>query len=458
MNAVTPVLLDLVGIGFGPSNLALALALDEGGRHAADSLRRVFLERKPRFSWHSGMLLEGARMQVSFLKDLVSQRDPTSPHSFLCYLKSRGRLTDFINLRDFFPTRLEFHDYFEWCAQAVSNVVRYGQDVVRVEPYHPTGGAISALAVVARRPDGIERTYLARALSLAMGIAPKFPPGVQPDSRIWHASEFVPRLEALGSVVAAGTRFAVVGAGQSAAEAVCHLLDRFPQIRVHAIVSRYGFVPADSSPFVNGVFDPDSVDRFFAMDPTLRAFVREIHAGTNYGAVDECMIKALFERHYADRVAGCDRLVIENLSRLTGAEGCGGALRLTLSPARGDGPRTLDVDYLVCATGYDPVPPDHTLTPELRDLLARDASGAPIIERDYRLRTQDRLRALLYVQGYGEASHGLSATLLSNVAPRAGEIRDDIAARIAALAGGASAIGPSDPEPYRATATCTEAS
>jgi len=434
MNAAPPILLDLVGIGFGPANLALALVLDEHGRRGGDLLRQVFLERHSRFSWHPGMLLGGARMQVPFLKDLVTQRDPTSPYSFLCYLKECGRLSDFINLRDFFPTRLEFHDYLEWCAQAVSNVVRYSHEVVRIQPGLPTGGTITALTVVAHGPDGIERAYLTRAVSLAMGIPPRLPFGLRPSSRIWHASEFIPRLEALGSVVPPGTRFAVVGAGQSAAEAVCHLLDRFPQIRVHAVVSRYGFMPADSSPFVNGIFDPDSVDRFFAMDPALRAFVHEIHAGTNYGAVDECVIKALFERHYADRVAGRDRLVFENLSRLAGVEEGQSTLRLTLAPARGDGSRTLDVDYLVCATGYEPVPPDHLLVPELRDLLVRDTSGALVLDRDYRIRTHDNLRALLYVQGCCEASHGLSATLLSNLAPRAGEIRDSVAAHLTALA------------------------
>jgi L-ornithine N5-oxygenase len=64
--------LDLVGIGFGPSNLALALALHEAnGAAACDAL---FLERQPTFGWHTGMLLDDATMQVSFLKDLVTMR------------------------------------------------------------------------------------------------------------------------------------------------------------------------------------------------------------------------------------------------------------------------------------------------------------------------------------------------------------------------------------------------
>ena len=61
--------------------------------------------RSPRCSWNAsrasagtaGMLLDDATMQVSFLKDLVTMRNPTSDFSFLSYLHERGRLVDFIN-------------------------------------------------------------------------------------------------------------------------------------------------------------------------------------------------------------------------------------------------------------------------------------------------------------------------------------------------------------------------
>ncbi|MDT5138943.1 MAG: L-ornithine N5-monooxygenase, partial [Mycobacterium sp.] len=59
----------LLGIGFGPSNLALAIALAERGTSA------VFAEAQPRFGWHRGMLMPGTRMQVPFLKDLVTLRN-----------------------------------------------------------------------------------------------------------------------------------------------------------------------------------------------------------------------------------------------------------------------------------------------------------------------------------------------------------------------------------------------
>ncbi len=106
--------LDVVGVGFGPSNLALAVALHEHNQRAGVPLSAEFVELKPEFGWHTGMLIPGATMQISFLKDLVTQRNPTSDFTFLNYLTERGRLTEFINYKTFFPTRLEFHDYLTW--------------------------------------------------------------------------------------------------------------------------------------------------------------------------------------------------------------------------------------------------------------------------------------------------------------------------------------------------------
>ena len=63
------------------------------------------------------MLIEDATMQVSFLKDLVTMRNPTSAFSFVSYLHERGRLVDFINHKTLFPLRIEFHDYLEWAAR-----------------------------------------------------------------------------------------------------------------------------------------------------------------------------------------------------------------------------------------------------------------------------------------------------------------------------------------------------
>src|SRR5436305_11802623 len=86
---------DVLGIGFGPSNLAVAAAIAEEASAPGESLSSVFLERKPSYAWHPGMLLSGAQVQLSFMKDLVTLRNPQSRFTFLKYLKDKGRLDKF---------------------------------------------------------------------------------------------------------------------------------------------------------------------------------------------------------------------------------------------------------------------------------------------------------------------------------------------------------------------------
>ena len=82
---------ELLAIGAGPSNLALAVALEELG--PPDLARgTLVIERDADIAWQRGMLLPDALSQVSFLKDLVTLRNPRSRFSFLNHLHSVGRL------------------------------------------------------------------------------------------------------------------------------------------------------------------------------------------------------------------------------------------------------------------------------------------------------------------------------------------------------------------------------
>lgn len=423
--------LDCIGVGFGPANLALALAFAEAEEDgcAPVSLTRIFFERKPSFSWHQGMLLEETTLQVPFLNDLVTMRNPRSAHSFLCYLHACDRLSDFLSLRDFFPTRLEFNDYMAWCAESVLATVRYNTDVIRVERSSAQHGSADLLAVVVRGCDGGEKTFLTRAVSLAMGITPRLPDGLPASSQIWHTSGFLDR--ARDVALDPGTRVAIIGGGQSAAEAAEYFLCHFPQTDVHVVMGRYGFPPADDSPFINSVLDPEEVDTFHAMPQELRDRVRTLHAGTNYGVVSPSLIQSLYRRYYAGRVSGQQRLYLEKLCRLGQVHDLGGRLSIDLESIASGGTRSLEVDLLVCATGYKPVSPESLLSRDLRSCLERDSNGSPILERDYRMRTRDGTPGvLLYAQCDCEVTHGLSATLLSNLAVRSGEIRNSLARQL----------------------------
>ncbi|EXG81668.1 lysine N(6)-hydroxylase/L-ornithine N(5)-oxygenase family protein [Cryptosporangium arvum] len=407
---------DVIGVGFGPSNLALAVALTE----SAEAPSALFLERQASFGWHRGMLLDDATMQVSFLKDLVTLRNPSSRFSFLNYLHERGRLVDFINHKTLFPLRVEFHDYLEWAARQVDDLVRYGHEVIGVRRV-----ADDLVEVLVDTGTGTI-VHRARNLVLATGLQPSLPPGVVADERIWHSRDLLHRVAALGAEPP--KRIVVVGAGQSAAEVTAFLHDRYADAEVWAVYSRFGYSPADDSSFANRIFDPSAVDDFYDAPGWVKDQLLTYHANTNYSVVDSELIAELYRRSYREQVLGRPRLRMMNVSRLVGAVSTPDGVRVTVEALATGEQTVLDADILVCATGYDPVEPA-TLLGELNAFCRRDAAGRLEVDRDYRVATDDGLGVGIYLQGGTEHSHGISSSLLSNGAVRAAEILDAIRTR-----------------------------
>ncbi|MEU2563009.1 lysine N(6)-hydroxylase/L-ornithine N(5)-oxygenase family protein [Streptomyces longispororuber] len=421
-----PLVHDLIGIGFGPSNVAMAIALREhnAGVGPEEAVTAHFFEQQPSFGWHRGMLIDDATMQVSFLKDLVTLRNPASRYSFLCYLKSRGRLIDYVNHKNLFPLRVEFHDYFEWAAAQVDDMVSYGHEVVGVTPV-VRDGLIEHLDVTVRSGEGLA-VHRARNLVVATGLRPVMPEGVERGDRVWHNSELLARADELEA--SSPSRFVVVGAGQSAAENVAYLHRRFPGAEVCAVFSRYGYSPADDSSFANRIFDPAAVDEYFAAPEDVKRRLMDYHGNTNYSVVDIDLIQSLYRQMYQEKVTGTERLRFVNVSRLTGVEETPGAVRATVTSLVTGEETLLDADVVVCATGYSPADPFAVLG-EAADHCLRDDQGRVRVERDYRVTTDPALRCGIYLQGGTEHTHGITSSLLSNTAVRVGEILDSLLER-----------------------------
>lgn len=429
-----PPIHDLIGVGFGPSNLALAIAAVEHNDQANDEGRVSvrFFERQPAFGWHRGMLLDDATMQVSFLKDLVTLRNPASGFSFLAYLHECGRLVDFINHKTLFPLRVEFHAYLEWAAARVADLVDWGHEVVTVEPVLEDGEVV-AVDVTAREltaeGDGREVTYRARNVVIGTGLQPRFPKGISGSEHVWHNHQLLHRVEEIDAGVA--RRFVVVGAGQSAAEVTAFLHERFPEAEVVSVFSRYGYSPADDSPFANRIFDPDAVDDYFAAPDDVKQLLMGYHANTNYSVVDTELIVELYRRQYQEKVTGRERLTMLNVSRVEAVREQVDRVAVTVRSLTSGEYVDIDTDLAVFATGYDPVDP----LPLLGDLAAfcpPDEAGRLQVHRDYRVVTTPGIRVGFYLQGGTEHTHGLSSSLLSTIAVRAGEILDSVVAGAAA--------------------------
>ncbi|MEE1836375.1 lysine N(6)-hydroxylase/L-ornithine N(5)-oxygenase family protein [Streptomyces sp. SP17KL33] len=422
---------DVLGIGFGPSNLALAIALHEHSAASGteDGLRVGFLERQPRFGWHRGMLIDDATMQVSFLKDLVTMRDPTSDFSFLCYLRDRGRLVDFLNLKTLFPLRIEFHDYFEWAAARVEHLVEYSAEVVSVRPV-TRDGEIRYFDVTSRAPGDPDSLTVRRTRSIcvATGLEPHLPPGAALSERVWHNSQLLPRVD---QVVRSGQpvrRAVVLGAGQSAAEAVDYLHRSFPEAEICSVFAKYGYTPADDSPFANKIFDPEAVDLYYGAPREVKQSLFDYHRSTNYSVVDMDLIESLSRAMYQEKVQGRERLRMMNVSRLREVEAGTEDVKVTVEFLPTGEREILSADLLVYATGYRPQGVGDNLG-EIGKLCLRDDEDALMVGRDHRVTTNPNVTADIYLQGGTEHTHGLTSTLLSTTAVRAGEICASLLAR-----------------------------
>lgn len=415
-----PAIHDVIGIGFGPSNLALAIALEEQAA-SGHPLSTLFIERQPDYHWHGDTLVRHSEMQISFLKDLVSLRNPTSPYSFVNYLHRHGRLVDFINLRTFYPSRLEYDDYLRWVAGHFADRCQLGLEVQRVEPAG-TPDNIDLLRVVAADADGRESNRLARSVVLSSGGTPYVPDafaGMWPHPRLCHHSRYLRWIGTQACQQDEAMRIAVVGAGQSAAEAFVDLHDNFPSVKVDLIIRGAALKPADDSPFVNEIFSPAYTDAVFEQDQADRDRLISSYLNTNYSVIDADLIERIYGLLYKQKVSGQFRAALLTGKTILEAEASRGGVELLVgSTNTSDGASTelLRYDAVVLATGYRRESHMRMLAP-LAGYI-----GDCAVDRDYRIRTDPALVAPIFLQGFCQASHGLSDTLLSVLPARAAEI------------------------------------
>ena len=247
---------DLVCIGFGPASLAVAVALHDSIaagkqlRPDGSAPRVLFIEKQPEFAWHAGMLLPGAKMQISFVKDLATLRDPRSEFTFLNYLHRQGRLVDFTNLSTFLPARAEYEDYMRWAASFFEPVVRYGSEVLAVTPDGGAKTGVRSFTVEARNiKTGQTQKFRGRNVLFATGGQPSLPKSFpQKNPRVIHSSQYAKVIKQLLPNSSAPVRVAVIGAGQSAAEIFHNAAKMYPNSETRLIMRQEFLRPSDDSP------------------------------------------------------------------------------------------------------------------------------------------------------------------------------------------------------------------
>ncbi|KAL9594384.1 MAG: hypothetical protein Q9219_007062 [cf. Caloplaca sp. 3 TL-2023] len=433
---------DLVCVGFGPASLAIAVALHDQGVTA----RVLYIERQRGFTWHGGMLLPDARMQISFLKDLATLRDPRSRFTFLNYLKSKNRLVAFTNLSTFLPLREEYNDYLGWCASHFDQYVRYGQETLEISPHRPEGGLVEAWDVLSKDVTTSKKTVVrARHVVVAVGGKPKVPTALAdsaPDSPIVHSSSYSHTIPQILTDRRKKSHVAVIGGGQSSAEIFNDLQSRFDNISVSLYTGDSALRPSDDSPFVNEIFDPNRVDEFYELPNEAQKDTLQRNKATNYGVVRPELLDRLYELMYHQRLQEPNdqmwRYKIVPRRETIGYDKQDDGrillkLRNTLNGEIGMSEHAFDL--VIVATGY--VRNIHeTMLKSTKDLLQ---TGKYDIGRDYKVKYKEDAVADtcgIWLQGCCQDSHGLSDTLLSILAVRGGEIVKSVFPQVAGLSNG----------------------
>lgn len=413
---------DLLLVGAGPSNIALAVALEELGRPPGVG-PVVMLEAGDAIAWHPGMLLPEAQSQVSFLKDLATLRNPTSPYTFLNFLHKTGRLDDFVNLQTFFPYRREISAYLRWCVELLETVeVHYGAAVEAIRPQLDAHGRVQRWAVTARNG----REYGARRLVYGAGRPAHVP---EPFARlghhhVLHASRF---MQQVGRYAPERVRsIAVVGGAQSSAEVYQECLRRFPDAQVKLLMRSVGLIPYGGSKFTNELYSDGFIDQFHSAPAETRSQLLAAMHDSNYAGVTPSTLESLFRLHYLqrmDRAERGERAQIHTRCRIEQVEAEGEQLRLRWASGGHAALHDERFDLVVLGTGYENDTP-----PLLRSALHGLGLDDLRVSRNYRAGVACAPGVSLHVLGVNEATHGISDTLLSVVGARAQRVLDDLRA------------------------------
>jgi len=411
---------EILAVGAGPSNLALAVAVEELAPPEV-AASTVIIERHESVAWQRGMLLPWTQSQVSFLKDLVTMRNPLSRFSFVNYLHSMGRLDDFVNMASFLPFRLEISDYLQWVAKSLALVrVEYSMDCAALEPVRAddTGATTGWLA---RMADG--STIAARNLVVGAGRDAHVPAAFAglPREKVIHSTEYSRRMADLDP--AEPHRVVVVGAAESAAEMLWETYQRFPRAQCTMIIRSIGLDYYQTSKFTNELYFPAYTDRFYAAPEQTREQVLQAMRRTNYAAVTPDMLDILFRQIYLERLTGEQRMSMVTMVDVETAEMVDGEIVLTLNDRMRGCRDELRCDLVLLGTGFEPRMPSL-----VRDLADSCGIGDVRVSRNYRMITPPDITAGCYLQGTNEATHGMSDSLISVLAVRAGEIANDLLA------------------------------
>ena len=409
---------DLIGVGAGPANLSLASLLMTARERGLTSITATFFECEATVFWHSLQMFPGSLMQTEFYRDLVTPIDPTSNFSFLNYLKAQARLDQFFCSSTIYPTRREFEDYFRWVAGQIGEVIfdvevscvdydaKRNLFVVDTGTHGPCVAKHIVFGSGARPRSGVEVSRSGRIIDVSKLLAFKFPKSLD--------------------------RILVVGGGQSAAECLSYLLDRFSErpMRIDWVTGETSFRALDTSNFSRETFSTAYAQMFSSLSSEARETINQDDKSVANGMPPlyaQMLYQRLYRlRHFPPSDKACPVVHVQANTEVVETREDPSGVSVTARIVSTGRTNVVVYDCVILCTGLDDeaILDSSIIGPELRRRLHKNQ------DRDgYAVTWDGPPDRLIYVQSQNKVTHGLGDASFVTAAGRNAAILNSIADR-----------------------------
>lgn len=283
---------DFIAIGIGPFNLGLACLTAP-----IKKSNGLFFDKTETFNWHPGMLLQDTTLQIPFLADLVTLADPTSPYSFLNYLKEQNKIYSFYIREKMLLLRNEYNQYCQWVVNKLSNVF-FNTEVIDID--YDELNCHYVVTTQCTKTKNMAR-YYTKKLVLGTGTSPYIPDACNTlKDKAIHSSQYLKHKANLQSQ----KEITILGSGQSAAEIFYDLLQEVEiyGYKLNWITRSPRFFPMEYSKLTLEMTSPEYVGYFYSLPEEKREMLlaKQKHL---YKGINNDLLGAIFDLIYTKKLS-----------------------------------------------------------------------------------------------------------------------------------------------------------
>ena len=404
--------LDLLGVGIGPFNLSLAAILDK-----TKNINYKFFEQKKEFNWHSEIMFSDSDMQTSYLKDLVTPVDPTSPHSFLNYLVKNGLFHAFMNTNRQVVTRREFEMYCQWVTENLSHRLSFNSPVTNID-----FDGLNFITTI----NGEE--YTSKHICVGTGLTPRIPDCAVDliSNNFFHAKSPL-----LGDLNIEGRDVVIIGGGQTGIEILRNSFkSKWGKAKsIKLVTGRSALQPLDESPFTNEFFTPNYVDAFFDISADIKAPIVKSQKLSSDGNTPSYLIEIYRELYQLKFVeGGAFDIKILPSRRLEKVEKIGDQYMLIFKNNFNKSFSELKADIVILCTGFDNTIP--AILNPIKSRIKFDEDGRFVFNKTFSVKWNGPQYNKIYALNFSRHSHGISEPQTSLMAWRSAVIANDLSSSV----------------------------